>query len=147
MRARRCSKPAILFDLDGTLVDTVYEHVMAWFSALQSMGIVAPNWKIHHRIGMNGRSLVEQLVREEVPGKRTVNGKALEAKHDAAFKKLTDKIRPLPGTRELLNHLGQSGICWAIATTGNRVQTERVLKALKIAKGADCCHRRRCSES
>jgi beta-phosphoglucomutase-like phosphatase (HAD superfamily) len=56
---------AILFDLDGTLVDTVYAHVVAWSHALRSVGIVVPDWKIHRRIGMSGTSLVHQILRED----------------------------------------------------------------------------------
>jgi beta-phosphoglucomutase-like phosphatase (HAD superfamily) len=58
------SDPAILFDLDGTLLDTAYDHVTAWSTALASAGIVVPKWKIHRRIGMSGKSLVRQLLRE-----------------------------------------------------------------------------------
>ena len=54
--------PAMLFDLDGTLVDTVYQHVTAWSAALRSEGILVPNWKIHRRIGMSGKSLVNQFI-------------------------------------------------------------------------------------
>jgi len=56
---------AILFDLDGTLVDTVYAHVVAWSYALRSVGIVVPDWKIHRRIGMSGTSLIHQVLRED----------------------------------------------------------------------------------
>jgi beta-phosphoglucomutase-like phosphatase (HAD superfamily) len=58
------SDPAILFDLDGTLLDTVYDHVTAWSTAPASAGIVVPKRKIHRRIGVSGKSLVRQLLRE-----------------------------------------------------------------------------------
>jgi beta-phosphoglucomutase-like phosphatase (HAD superfamily) len=64
MKVQRPDNPAILFDLDGTLLDSVYEHVIAWAAALRKVGIVVPNWKIHRRIGMNGKSMVSQLLRE-----------------------------------------------------------------------------------
>jgi HAD superfamily hydrolase (TIGR01549 family) len=134
MKAERSNNPAILFDLDGTLIDSVYEHVIAWAASLRSVGIVVPNWKIHRRIGMNGESMVRQLLREPEVNQRAVNVGPLEKKHDAAFKKATSNIGLLPGTQELLHYLSQSGIRWAIATTGNRKQTTRLLRGLKIPR-------------
>jgi HAD superfamily hydrolase (TIGR01509 family) len=132
MKTERSDNPAILFDLDGTLIDSVYEHVMAWGASLRNAGIVVPNWKIHRRIGMNGESMVRQLLREPEINKRAVKVARLEKKHDVAFKKAASNIRLLPGTRELLRYLTQSGIRWAIATTGNRKQTTSLLKHLKV---------------
>jgi phosphoglycolate phosphatase-like HAD superfamily hydrolase len=132
MKAKPSDNPAILFDLDGTLIDSVYEHVIAWSASLQSAGIVVPNWKIHRRIGMNGASIIRQLLREPEVYRRSIKVGPLEEKHDAAFKKASSKIRLLPGAQELLRYLSQSGIRWAIATTGNRKQTMRLLRQLKI---------------
>lgn len=132
MKAERFNNPAVLFDLDGTLIDSVYEHVTAWAASLRSVGIVVPNWKIHRRIGMNGESMVRQLLREPEVKRRAVKVKPLEKKHDAAFKKAAGEIRQLPGVRELLHYLSQSGIRWAIATTGNRKQMALLLGDLKI---------------
>jgi HAD superfamily hydrolase (TIGR01509 family) len=133
MKAERSNNPAILFDLDGTLIDSVYEHVLAWAAALRSVDIVVPNWKIHRRIGMNGKSMVSQLLREPEVKRRTVKVGPLEEKHDAAFSKAVNDIRLLPGARELLRYLSKSGIRWAIATTGNRKQTTRLLRDVKVS--------------
>ena len=132
MKAQRSTNPAILFDLDGTLIDSVYEHVVAWAASLRSAGIVVPNWKIHRRIGMNGESMVRQLLREPGVRQRAVKVGPLEEKHDAGFKKAAGGIRLLPGTLELLRYLSQSGIRWAIATTGNKKQATHLLRDLKI---------------
>jgi HAD superfamily hydrolase (TIGR01549 family) len=134
MKAQRSNNPAILFDLDGTLIDSVYEHVIAWAVPLRTAGIVVPNWKIHRRIGMSGESMVRQLLREPEVDRRAVNVERLEDEHAAAFKKAASKIRLLPGVRELLRFLNQSVTRWAIATTGNRKQTESLLKDLKIPR-------------
>jgi HAD superfamily hydrolase (TIGR01509 family) len=134
MKTEQSKNPAILFDLDGTLIDSVYEHVIAWAVSLRSAGIVVPNWKIHRRIGMSGESMVRQLLREPEVHQRGVEEEPLEKKHDAAFKTTARKISPLPGTGALLRFLTQSGIRWAIGTTGNRRQTTHLLKDLKIPR-------------
>jgi HAD superfamily hydrolase (TIGR01509 family) len=121
---------AFLFDLDGTLVDTAYEHVLAWSAALKNSNLVVPSWKIHRRIGMSGRALVRQLVRELGVKHREVKIEFLEKKHDAAFNKNAGVIRPLPGARRLLEHLTRIQVPWGIATTGGRKQSERLLRAI-----------------
>jgi HAD superfamily hydrolase (TIGR01549 family) len=128
----KSGNPAILFDLDGTLVDTVYEHVLAWSDALRSANIVVPNWKIHRRIGMSGKSLVHQLLREDDNLPRKADIGLLEKRHDSAFTKASRNVQLLPGSQELLDFLTRRGIRWAIATTGGRKATARLLKKLKI---------------
>jgi HAD superfamily hydrolase (TIGR01549 family) len=130
------SQPALLFDLDGTLVDTVYQHVAAWSAPLKSVGIEIADWKIHRRVGMSGKSMLQQLLREPEVRKRKLNRKlnveALEKKHDAEFKRLSRNVRILPGAEDLLRHLTRANIRWAIATTGNQKQTTRVLRKFNI---------------
>lgn len=132
MKSKPAMQPAILFDLDGTLVDTVYQHVIAWTAPLKSAGIIIPDWKLHRHVGMSGKSMLRQLFREHAPSKRKVNMEALEKKHDSEFAKFSRHLRLLPGANELLRHLTRQGVCWAIATTGNKVQTGRVLRSLAI---------------
>jgi HAD superfamily hydrolase (TIGR01549 family) len=131
---KRGSDPAILFDLDGTLLDTVYDHVSAWSAALTSAGILVPKWKIHRRIGMSGKSLVPQLLRELKNPPKKVDIESLEEKHDTEFQNINPHPDPLPGANELLEYLIRRGIRWAIATTGGKKQTKRLLKNLEIPK-------------
>lgn len=133
-KSRKSDKPAILFDLDGTLLDTVYDHVIAWSAALTGAGIIVPQWKIHRRIGMNGESLVHQLLRELKNPPKDIDIEALEKKHDAAFQKANPHPEPLPGANELLEYLTRRGIKWAIATTGGKKQTKRLLKNLRVPR-------------
>jgi hypothetical protein len=57
----RVDVPSVLFDLDGTLIDSVYHRVLAWSEALETAGIVFPQWKIHDRVGMSGKSFVQGI--------------------------------------------------------------------------------------
>ncbi len=128
------SPPPILFDLDGTLIDTVYQHVMSWSAALGELGIEIPSWKIHRRIGMAGKSLAKQLLREPEVRKRKVDLDELESRHDALFLKATRNPHVLPGTQKLLNHLTANKVPWAIATTGKEKQAKHLLENLRLPK-------------
>jgi len=118
-------EPVYLFDLDGTLVDSVYQHVLAWKEALDAERIELSVWRIHRKIGMSGGLFTNQLLREtgfEISAERV---ERLGRLHAAAYKRLTPGIRPLPGARELLAWLTGAGIGWAIATSG-RMDTASV---------------------
>ena len=128
----RLQDPALLFDLDGTLIDTAYEHALAWSSALRAAGMAVPVWKIHRHIGMSGKSLVRQLMREHGSRARKIDLEQLEKKHDAEFTKMLGRIQPLPGASKLLRSLTRMHVPWAIATTGNRKQTKRLLRILSL---------------
>ena len=130
------TQPAFLFDLDGTLVDTVYYHVLAWSAAFESAHIPVPHWKIHRRIGMSGKSLLKQLLREPEVRRRKVNAEKLESRHDQVFRQLTPRVRVLPGAQALLDRLTRLRLKWAIATTGNEKQTRKLLQNLRLPKNA-----------
>ena len=109
---------AFLFDLDGTLIDSVYQHVIAWREALEQVDLSLAVWKIHRRIGMSGGLFVTALRRElgEELDDETVA--RLPDLHTEAFNRHYDGVRPLPGASELLGSLTEQGIPWAIATSG-----------------------------
>lgn len=112
------NQPAFLFDLDGTLVDSVYQHVIAWRDALESVGIDLPVWKIHRRIGMSGGLFVNALARELDADLDPDVVAALPGLHAEAFVRRFESVRPLPGAGELLMTLSENEIPWAIATSG-----------------------------
>jgi HAD superfamily hydrolase (TIGR01509 family) len=125
-------EPAFLFDLDGTLVDSVYQHVLAWKEALDSEGIDLSVWRIHRKIGMSGGLFTNQLKRETGVEMTEDRLERLGRKHAEAYRRMSAQIRPLPGARELLAWLTNAGLQWAIATSG-RMETAAVnLKALGV---------------
>ena len=126
--------PPILFDLDGTLIDSNYQHVAAWSEALRSSGIVIPLWKIHRRIGMSGKSFLKELLREIPRKKNSPDLDKLESKHDSIFRSFIPRLSSLPGATDLLRHLAHHHVQMAIATTGGRAQTQRLLGQLQIPK-------------
>jgi beta-phosphoglucomutase-like phosphatase (HAD superfamily) len=130
------SGPAFLFDLDGTLVDSVYQHVLAWREALEKSGIELAVWRIHRRIGMSGGLLIDALFREI--GRRVTKTEAehVAQLHEEAYKRLRPQVRVLPGAVDLLASLSRAGVAWAIATSGRPASAKPMLELLKLGREA-----------
>jgi HAD superfamily hydrolase (TIGR01509 family) len=124
--------PAFLFDLDGTLIDSVYQHVIAWREALSLADIDLSVWRIHRRIGMSGGLFVSALMRETGISLSESDIEALQQTHASEYVKLADSVRPLPGAAELLAALTARGVRWAIATSGRRVTAQPALALLGL---------------
>jgi HAD superfamily hydrolase (TIGR01509 family) len=118
-------EPVFLFDLDGTLVDSVYQHVLAWKEALDAEGIELSIWRIHRKIGMSGGLFTNQLLRETGPNISQERIDRLRQGHAEAYRRQLCRVRPLPRARELLAFLTDASIRWAIATSG-RMETAAV---------------------
>jgi HAD superfamily hydrolase (TIGR01509 family) len=128
--------PAFVFDLDGTLVDSVYQHVLAWREALEEAGIDLAVWRIHRRIGMSGGLLVNALGRET--GRRLTDDEVahLQSRHASAYARQAGTVRPLPGACELLDYLSRASVLWAIATSGRLAPARPALELLSLPADA-----------
>ena len=124
--------PSFLFDLDGTLIDSVYQHVIAWRSALADLGIDLSVWRIHRRIGMSGGLFVSALLRETGLSMTKEEIERLQRAHADEYRAQMDSVLPLPGASDLLGYLSENGVKWAIATSGNAVTARPALKLLGL---------------
>jgi HAD superfamily hydrolase (TIGR01549 family) len=126
---------ALIFDLDGTLVDTVYAHVFAWQCAFAEADMAIDGWRIHRRIGMSGGLFTRAAGRELGHDLDPQEATALQARHGELFRQLLPKRRPLPGAVELLRFLRENKIVFGIATSGSRPEINASLDALEIDDG------------
>ncbi|HEY3306459.1 MAG TPA: HAD family hydrolase [Candidatus Binatia bacterium] len=129
----RSGGPAFLFDLDGTLVDSVYQHVLAWREALEDAGIELAVWRIHRRIGMSGGLLANAILAETGHRVDAKEAAHLQRVHAEAYARQVAHVRVLPGARELLAHLTAVGVPWTIATSGRMESAGPTLKILGVS--------------
>lgn len=126
------SPVAFLFDLDGTLVDSVYNHVRAWHVALREQGLDLSVWRIHRKIGMSGGLFTAQLQRELGRSIDEDSQTRLRDRHAELFRELSEDVPPLPGAVDLLKELTKQRLAWAIATSGRMRTAEMNLRSLEV---------------
>jgi len=127
--------PSFLFDLDGTLIDSVYQHVIAWRAALAAIGIDLSVWRIHRRIGMSGGLFVHALLRETGRSLSPEDIDRLQLAHAAEYRRQMGSVTALPGARDLLATLTETGVRWAIATSGYAATARPALELLGLPSG------------
>jgi len=123
---------ALIFDLDGTLVDTVYAHIFAWQRALAEAGMAIEGWRIHRKIGMSGGLFTRAVARELGRDLSLAEEESLQHRHGELFAQLLPERRPLPGAVELIRFLQSSKILFGIATSGSRPEINASLDVLGI---------------
>lgn len=123
---------ALIFDLDGTLVDTVYAHILAWQKALAEAGMALEGWRIHRKIGMSGGLFTRAVARELGRAISPAEEESLQQRHGEIFIELLPERRPLPGALELIRFLYANNILFGIATSGRRPEINDSLGVLGI---------------
>ena len=123
---------ALIFDLDGTLVDTVYAHVFAWQRALAERGMAIDGWRIHRRIGMSGGLFTRAVGRELGRALDEAEAHALQDRHGELFREMLPERRALPGAVSLLAALRAGGVVHGIATSGRRPEIDASLAVLDV---------------
>jgi len=126
---------AALLDVDGTLVDSNYQHALAWYRAFRRSGIVLPLWRIHRHVGMGGDQLVPALAGEDVDRER---GDEIRELRGEAFQELVEEIEPLEGARELIADLKQRGLTVVLASSAPQDELDHYLELLDARELADC---------
>lgn len=126
------SAVAFLFDLDGTLVDSVYNHVRAWHVALHENGLDLSVWRIHRKIGMSGGLFTTQLERELGRPIDEATLERLRDRHAELFREFSADVPPLPGAIELIQELTKQRLPWAIATSGRMRTAQTNLLSLGV---------------
>jgi HAD superfamily hydrolase (TIGR01509 family) len=124
------SAPTIaVLDVDGTLVDTNYQHALAWYRALRSLGETYPVWRIHRLIGMGGDRLVAALGGDDVEARI---GDAARDRWTAEFDELIDEVAPLPGAKDLVAALVERGHRVVLASSGKAKHVEHFIDLIGV---------------
>ena len=126
--------PAAILDIDGTLVDTNYQHTLAWFRAFRQHGEVLPVWRIHRHIGMGGDHLVESLCGEAV---EEAKGDDIRAAEKALYMALIDEVEPFRGARELIVDLTERGHPVVLASSAKPDEVDHYLDLLDARELVD----------
>ncbi|MGP3536604.1 HAD family hydrolase [Microbacterium sp. RD1] len=124
---------AILFDIDGTLVDSNYLHVEAWARAFAETGHPVDTWRIHRGIGMDSAKLLDELLGDEVASA----GPPAKEAHGRIYAGFAERLRVFSGARELLRELSSRGHTVVLATSAPEEELELLLKALDLGDTVD----------
>ena len=126
--------PAAILDVDGTLVDTNYQHAIAWYRAFHRVGIVMPVWRIHRHIGMGGDHLVKALAGEEVDEEK---GDEIRDAESELYSELIDEVEPLEGAKELIRDLKERGHAVVLASSAKEHEVDHYIDLLDARDAAD----------
>ena len=122
-------RPAILFDIDGTLVDSTYHHAVAWQRAFDRNDLPIPLWRIHRTIGMGGDKLVSEVAGDDVEERL---GDTLRDQWREEYVQIKGEVAPLPGAAELIHALTKAGYLVALASSGDPEFADETLDDLDI---------------
>jgi HAD superfamily hydrolase (TIGR01509 family) len=126
--------PAAILDIDGTLVDTNYQHAIAWYRAFRQHGELLPIWRIHRHIGMGGDHLVKALCGDAVEEEK---GDDIRTAEKALYMALIEEVEPLEGARELVSDLKERGHEVVLASSAKPDEVDHYLDLLDARELAD----------
>jgi len=126
--------PAAVLDVDGTLVDTNYQHVIAWYRALRNNGVIRPVWRIHRHIGMGGDNLVRAVAGDEVEERL---GDEIRSAEKTIYAELIDEVEPMEGARELMEFLKERGHRIVLASSAKQEELDHYLDMLEARDLSD----------
>src|SRR5947209_14087972 len=123
-----------ILDIDGTLVDTNYQHALAWYRAFRQHGIVLPVWRIHRHIGMGGDQLVAALTDERTDDDK---GDDIRSAEKALYMALIEEVEPMEGSRDLIVDLKRRGHTVVLASSAKDDEVDHYLGLLDARDLAD----------
>jgi HAD superfamily hydrolase (TIGR01549 family) len=123
-----------IFDVDGTLVDTNYQHALAWYRAFREFDILLPIWRLHRAIGMGGDQLVANVAGDEVEEQ---HGSALREAWVDEFDRMIDEVQPFDGAHDLLKDVKSRGFRLVLASSGKTKHVDRFLDLVDARSIAD----------
>jgi HAD superfamily hydrolase (TIGR01549 family) len=123
-----------ILDVDGTLVDTNYQHAIAWYRAFRKHALVLPVWRIHRSIGMGGDQLVPALAGEDWEAE---HGEAVRETESECYQELIGEVEPLPSARDLIVRLKEDGHAVVLASSAKGEELEHYLDLLDARELAD----------
>jgi len=126
--------PTAILDIDGTLVDTNYQHTLAWYRAFRRFDLVVPVWRVHRAIGMGGDQLVGALVGEDVDAEK---GDEIRDAEKELYAQLIGEVVPMEGSRELIERLKRDGHTVILASSAKADEVEHYLDLLDARELAD----------
>jgi HAD superfamily hydrolase (TIGR01549 family) len=123
-----------IFDIDGTLVDTNYQHALAWYRAFRQHGVVMPIWQIHRAIGIGSDRIVEMLAGERIEQEL---GETLRAAESPLYQEMIGEVEPMKGAHELLGDLKRAGHAVILASSAEEKDAERYIELLEATEFVD----------
>ncbi len=123
-----------ILDIDGTLVDTNYQHALAWYRAFRQHGIVLPIWQLHRHVGMGGDQLVEALTDEETEREQ---GDEIRSTESALYMEMIEEVEPMEGASELILELRRRGHSVVLASSAKPEEVDRYLELLDASDQTD----------
>jgi HAD superfamily hydrolase (TIGR01509 family) len=123
-----------ILDIDGTLVDTNYQHALGWYRAFRRHGIILPIWRIHRHLGMGGDQVVEALTGEETENRL---GDEIRESEKELYSEMMDEVEPMDGARDLISELGERGHVVVLASSAKEDEVEHYLELLDARDLAD----------